>query len=560
LVKYKALAATYVELESTSSILRKVEILSKLISETPKELLRKIAYLATGEVFPPWDPRKMNLAESLSVMAISRVTGSDKQEITSVLKNKGDLGSAAADLLENRKQSTLARQELTVAGVYDAFEKISALTGVGSMERKIALLSELISNAEPDEAKYIVRTILGQLRIGVGEGILRDAIARAFRVPSGAVEKAYSILNDYGEVAELASRGEARLKDVHLHPGRPLKVMLYPKSESVEEAVTKTGLPVQAEYKYDGFRTQIHKVGDKVTVFTRRLDDITSQFPDIVEAVLASVKAREVILDSESVGIDPATGSSVPFQKISQRIKRKYDIARLVKEVPVETHLFDVLYLDGQNLIDKPLRERLSLLKGIFEPSSRLKIVDHIEASDPEEAKEFYREALAKNVEGIMLKSLSSPYKPGHRVGYGYKLKPETETLDLVVVGAEWGEGKRASWLSSYLLAVRDPKTDEFLTVGKMATGMTEADLKIMTEMFKSLVLSEKGIKVELKPKVVLEVGFQEIQKSSKYASGFALRFPRMVRLRDDKGPDEADTVERVKFLFESRFKRPGSR
>ncbi len=559
-MRYSVLAGTYAELESSSSILRKVDILSKLFSSTPPKLIRKVAYLATGDVFPPWDPRKLNLAENLSIMAISRVTGSPKVEILKKLREEGDLGSAAAGLLRSRRQSTLASRELTVEGVYGSFEKIASSEGVGSVERKVSLLAELISNAEPEEAKYLIRTVLGQLRIGVGEGIVRDAIAKTFGVSASLVEKAHAVLNDYGEVAELASKGEEALKGVKLRPGRPLKVMLYPKAESVEDAISRTGLPVQAEYKYDGFRTQIHKLGDKVLIFTRRLDDVTAQFPDIVEAVLEAVKAREVVLDGESVGIDPGTGRFVPFQKIGQRIKRKYDIARMVKEIPVETHLFDILYLDGENLIDKPLRERFDILRGVFKESSRLKLVDFIQAGSREEVEAFYKRALAKNLEGLMLKSLDSPYKPGQRVGYGYKLKPETETLDLVVVGAEWGEGKRANWLSSYLLAARDPETGRFLPVGKMATGMTETDLENMTEMFKPLVESERGKEVRLKPKVVLEVGYQEIQKSPKYASGFALRFPRMVRIRDDKGPAEADTVERVRFLFESQFRHRESR
>lgn len=553
-MKYKVLAGTYALLEATPSTLKKTDILSELLAGTPKELLCKVTYLATGGVFPPWDPRKLNVAENISIMVISRVTGSDRKEVVEVQKREGDLGSAAAKLLEMRKQSTLVSRELTVEGVYDAFEKIASSEGLGSLDKKVSILSELISNADPEEAQYIVRTVLGQLRVGVGEGTSRDAIAKTFGVPKEKVERAFHILNDHGEVAELASKGEKALDKVVLRTERPLRAMLYPKADSVGDALAKTGLPVQAEFKYDGFRTQIHKVGDSVKIFTRRLDDVSEQFPDIVEAVLKGVTAKEVIIDSESVGVDPATGRFVPFQKISQRIKRKYDIAKLAREVPVETHLFDLLYLEGKNLIEEPLEKRFRLLRRIFRPSARLKLVDFVQAVDEAAVDAFYKKALAKNAEGLMLKNLGSPYKPGQRVGYGYKLKPETETLDLVVVGAEWGEGKRTRWLSSYLLAARGAD-DGFLPVGKMATGMTEADLQKMTKMFLPLVETERGKKLRLKPRIVLEVGYQEIQKSNKYSSGFALRFPRMIRLRDDRGPEDADTVERVKFLFESQFK-----
>ncbi|MBR9690040.1 MAG: ATP-dependent DNA ligase, partial [Candidatus Altiarchaeota archaeon] len=511
-----------------------------------------------GRVFPPWSSEDLNMADKMAISSIARVAGSNKDEVITSLKKEGDLGSSTEYLLSLKRQSTLFKETLTLDKVYSAFEKIASSEGIGSVEKKLSILSELISNASPEEAKYIVRTVLGQLRIGVGEGIVRDAISTAFNVPSKLIEASHAVLNDFGEVAELASKGERHLIGVKLRPGRPLQVMLYPKTESVSDAIEKLGDKIQAEYKYDGFRTQIHKTGDEVKVFTRRLEDVTTQFPDIAQEIRLHVSADEAVFDSESVGV-AKDGSFVPFQTISQRIKRKYGIHQMVKNIPIETHLFDILYLNGKNLIDLPLKERLELLKKSFTPSKGLRLVDFIQGNQTE-VEAFYEKALGDGVEGLMLKSLDSPYKPGQRVGKGYKLKPKADSLELVVTGAEWGEGKRANWLSSYILAARYSKTGELKGVGRMATGMTESQMESLTNEMKKLVVSEKGKIVELKPTIVMEVAYQELQKSSKYSSGFALRFPRLVRVREDRGPEDIDTVERIQHLFEIQFKKPGSR
>ena len=552
-MKYEVLAKTYAELEGTSSTLSKIELVSNFIKKVPKPLIKRVTYLLRGEVFPPWLQKELNMAEKMAMTAISRTSGASREEVLKLLKKKGDLGSSAAALLVLRKQSVLFKEELTVTKVYNSLKKISETTGEGSVDKKISLLAELLSNAEPEGVKYIIRTVLGQLRIGVGDGVIRESLSKAFQVSSELVEKANAVLNDFGEVAELSLRGEDSLKKVKLNIGRPLKAMLYPKTENMEEGIEKTGLPVQIEYKYDGFRTQIHKKGKDVKIFTRRLDDVSHQFPDIIKSVREGVNAKEVVIDSETVGINPKTGKWVPFQKISRRIRRKYEIEKMVKEIPVITYLFDVLYLDGLNLIDLTQSERFEILKKTFTPSNELKLVDFIRTENKKEAEKFYTKSLAVNAEGVMLKNVNSPYKPGQRVGYGYKLKPETETLDLVIVGAEWGEGKRARWLSSFIVAAKHG--DNFVEVGRVATGTTEADLEILTESLKPLFLKEKGTFVEIKPAIIIEVGFQEIQKSSKYNSGFALRFPRMIRIREDKPIEELNTLAKIRFLFESQFK-----
>ncbi len=552
-MKYEVLAKMYAELEGTSSTLSKIDLIANFLRKVPKPLLKRITYLLKGEIFPPWLQKELNMAEKMAMTAISRTSGANRDEVLNLLKKKGDLGSSAAALLVLRKQSVLFKEELTVNKVYNSLKKISQATGEGSVDKKISLLAELLSNAEPEGVKYIIRTVLGQLRIGVGEGVIREALAKAFQVSPELVEKANAVLNDFGEVAELALKGEKALEKVKLNIGRPLKAMLYPKTENMEEGLEKTGLPVQIEYKYDGFRTQIHKKGKEVKIFTRRLDDVTHQFPDVVKAVRKGVNVKNVVIDSETVGINPKTGKWVPFQKISRRIRRKYEVEKMAKEIPVITYLFDLLYLDNLTLIDLTQGERFEMLRKTFTPSNELKLVDFLKTKNKKEAEAFYTKALAIKTEGVMLKNISSPYKPGQRVGYGYKLKPETETLDLVIVGAEWGEGKRAKWLSSFIVAAK--QGDNFVEIGKVATGTTEADLEILTESLKPLFLKEKGTFVTIKPKIIIEVGFQEIQKSSKYNSGFALRFPRMIRIRNDKSIDELNTLARIRFLFESQFK-----
>jgi intein/homing endonuclease len=302
---------------------------------------------------------------------------------------------------------------------------------------------------------------------------------------------------------------------------------------------------------------QIHKKGEKIWLFTRRLEEVTQQFPDVVELCRKGLNAEECVVEGEVLGIDAKTGYPLPFQVLSQRIHRKYDIEKMVEEIPVQVNLFDVVYVNGEMLLDKTLLERRKVLEKIVrEIPGKFQLAKQIITDDIKKLEEFYHEALNAKQEGIFLKVLDSKYIFGRHVGGWYKIKPIMETLDLVIVGAEWGTGARAKWLSSYVLACRDPDTGKFLPCGMMGTGLTEEQFESMTEVLKELIISQKGREVKIKPKIVVEVGYQEIQKSPNYESGFALRFPRLIRIRDDKSPDEADTIERVKNLFESQARK----
>jgi DNA ligase-1 len=564
---YSVLADVYEKLESVSSKLAKTEILADLFKKTEPKELEKVVLLSQGRVFPIYSEFELGIATQMMMKAISKATGLSVDDIEELFKKTGDLGLAAEKAISSKKQITLLRKKLTVDHVFENLQKLAMTTGEGSQERKLNLISELIVSASPKEARYIVRTILQELRIGVAEGIVRDAIINAFLVRpemnkdeiesvAKVVDYAWNILCDFGEIAKIAKEnGIEGLKKVKIKIGRPINVMLGEKAESIEEIVKEFG-KVAAEYKYDGMRAVIERKGDDVWVFTRRLENVTKQFPDIVELVKMGIKSDEFIIEGEALGINPKTNLPLPFQVLSQRIHRKYDIEKMRNEIPVQLNLFDAILVDGKILIDKTFLERRKFLEKIVKPiPGKLQLAKQIISDDVKELEKFYHEALNAKQEGIILKVLNATYTFGRHVGTFYKIKPTMENLDLVIIGATWGEGARANWLTSYVLGCRDPDTGKFLPVGMMSTGLTEEEYEQMTEILKSLIISEKGKDVKLKPKIVIEVGYQEIQKSPNYESGFALRFPRFIRMRPDKGPEEADTIDRVKKLFESQGK-----
>ncbi len=561
-MKFKELVDYFERLEKTSSRLELTSIVKELIEKAGDEDLSHVLLFVQGNVFPPWDEREVGVAEKMMLKCISLATGYSEKEIERKVAELGDTGLAAEFFFKKKAQMTLWRQELEVIQIYKTLEKIASLEGERSQDRKIKYVVELLNSCDAREVKYLVRLILGEMRLGVGEGIVRDAIAKAYGVDSQLVERVYAILNDFGEVVKIArNEGNEGLKAVKPILGRPIRPMLALALHSINE-IFDDFRPAQIEYKYDGMRSQFHvweENGErKVLLFTRRLENVTRQFPDIVEAVKEAVDSgvSNCIIEGETIAIDDR-GEPLPFQVLSRRIKRKYDIEEMVKKIPAQLHLFDIMYLDGKSWLDVPLKERRKKLEEIVKPiPGKVELARKLVTEDVQEAERFYKEALDAGHEGIMIKNPKAEYNPGARVvGYMYKLKPISETLDLVIVGAEWGEGRRAKWLGSFLLACRDPDTGEFLTVGKMATGLTDQQLQELTDMLKSDILEQEGKLVKLKPRLVVEVGYQEIQKSPKYESGFALRFPRLIRVREDKLPDEADSLDRVARIYESQKK-----
>ncbi len=586
---YSLLVKAYEELESTSKRMEKTGILIMFFREHLSDLeeFDKLVLLLQGRVFAPWDERKVGMASQLVLKSISMATGVSIPRLESSWKESGDLGEVVAHLASKGRQSTLFSRHLTVRKVFDNLRNASGLSGKGTVSKKVQLVTELLTSATPAEAKYVVRTVLEDLRVGIGEGIIRDAIAWAalfgdrmsfeggrllfdseeakasagseLAQASELVQEAYDRTNDMVEVARIAlKKGKQGLREVSIRVGKPVKVMLYPKASSVEDAFNTVGRPAAIEFKYDGFRIQVHKEGEKIRLFTRRLEEVTEQFPDVVSAVKSNISAKTCILDGEAVGFDPKSGKYLPFQSISQRIRRKYDIASMAKRFPVEYVVFDLIHIDGKDITRIQFKDRRKKILKILNPVHQAIVpAKQLITGDDEEAGRFYQEALDAQEEGVMFKSLSSAYKPGARVGYGIKLKPVMESLDLVIIGAEWGEGKRANWLTSFTLACRN-EDGSFLEIGKVGTGLKEKDeeglsFNQVTELLRPYIHKEKGREVAINPAVVLEINYEEIQKSPTYASGYALRFPRVVRLRDDKGPDDASSIKQVEELYEGQ-------
>ncbi|MCD6522517.1 MAG: ATP-dependent DNA ligase [Candidatus Diapherotrites archaeon] len=876
------------KLENTTKRLEMTDIVTDMLKNAGQDL-KYVILFAQGRAFPPWDRREVGVAEKMMIKCISLATGISEKKVEMEITKTGDTGIAAQNLFKHKVQMTLQALPLSLKEVYHVIDKISHLEGAKSQDRKVKYVVELLNNASPDEVKYLVRLLLGEMRLGVGEGIIRDAISNAFDVDVNLVERAYSLINDYGEVAEIArEKGNEGLSKIQIKLGRPLKPMLAQAVHSIKEAF-ESFKPAAFEYKYDGMRCitgltplyikgegiksirnikpgdyvlthkgrykkitakmkrkidkherifrlqtfyghefkiteghkilalkgdklswvpvekldkscyvafplpklkskpipkqmtlktidgykktfrlnnnffrfigywvgdgfsneynkthriglmfnkrdvklkefykkivckefgitniseythnggisiywtdraflswlsrnfrekrlpewffgvtkeqfqsflkgwidadghvdkdgrttvvtkeaqlassaqlialkfgmvfgvkrfrvngstyfkliitknnratklrgnyllvkllkleevqhpdprtvvynlevegdesycstllslhncQVHIQNDKITLFTRRLENVTKQFPDVVEAVKEAVKCENAIIEGEAVAVDEHE-HPLPFQNLSRRIKRKYGIDEMVKKIPCVLYLFDCMYLNNESYIDAPFKNRRATLKKILkETPGKIYLSKALITSDEKEAEAFYKEALEKGHEGVMIKNLDAEYKPGSRVGYMYKLKPISETLDLVIVGAYWGEGRRANWLGSFVLACRDPDTNEFLEIGKMATGLTDEQLQYLTDILKNDMLEQKGKFVKLRPALVVEVGYQEIQKSPTYSSGYALRFPRLIRIREDRSPDECDTIDRVDSLYERTRKR----
>ncbi|HME87263.1 MAG TPA: ATP-dependent DNA ligase, partial [Candidatus Nanoarchaeia archaeon] len=575
---YADLVVVYEQLEKTTKRLEKTHIISEFLKKVHGDSLPAVILLLQGNAFPSSEERKIGVAAKLVLKAISASTGTPVDKIETHWAKSGDLGETTEQLISKKSQVTLFSTHITVKKVLENLQKLSTMEGEGTVDRKVKLISELMTSASPMEAKFIVRTLLEELRVGVADGTLRDAIVWAyfgkdidftydakendFTVKDreeykryvDAVQGGYDLVNDYSRVAVIVKEhGLAGLGKLKLNPGTPLKVMLYQKAKNIHDAFENLGTPLQLEYKYDGFRLQIHKKDGKLILYTRRLENVTKQFPDVVAFVEKYIKADDFIIDGEAVGFDVKTKKYLPFQKISQRIKRKYDIEEVASKFPVEVDIFDVMEFNGENCLSKSFEERTALLRTILPVDHvlEMKLAERIVTSSEEEAEAFYQKSLKAGNEGIMAKNLAGIYKPGSRVGYGMKIKPIMETLDLVIVGAEKGEGKRAGWLSSFVVACVDPDTGEYLEIGKVATGFKEkteegTSFEEMTGLLTPLIIEEKGKIVSLKPEIVIEVAYEELQKSTEYSSGYAMRFPRLVRLRDDRRPDEASSLSDV--------------
>lgn len=644
---YSSIAELYNELEATTLKLKKTRILSRFLEKAPAGEIGNVILLCMGRVFPEWSEKEIGIASLLMVRSLAKAYGVPEKKIEDAWKKTGDLGLVAEEFASKKMQKALFSKKLSSEKVISNLRKAAEISGPKSQEGKMGLIGELLASASGKEAKYITRTVIGDLRVGIAEGIIRDAIAGAYfsdirwsallssneggekayekimkssegkrfiiedsvyawmekenpgllkefeaknkaeiksakEISSiasfwkkkigadfvfvedaelgnalksrtiGAVEEAHALTNDYALAARTAlESGNEGLTKLSLTLFRPIKVMLAQKVENVEEAFETVGRPAAIEYKFDGFRMQIHKEGDHTEIYTRRLENVTLQFPEIASAAKKALRAKSCIVEGEAIGIDRHTGKWLPFQELSRRIKRKYDIREHAGETPVMLNLFDTIYIDGKSLIKKSFLERRNALKEITrEIPGTVVLAKQIITDSPKKAKEFYEESLSLGNEGAMFKNLAAEYKPGSRVGYMIKLKPVMETLDLTIVGADWGEGKRVGWLSSFVLACRD-EAGNFVSIGRLGTGIKEkaeegTSFIELTNLLKPHIIREEGTHADIAPSIVLEVAYEEIQKSPSYESGYALRFPRLVRLRPDKSVNDVDGIDRV--------------
>ena len=563
---YSKICEIYEALESTSKGLEKTDILASFLGNIKDK--PELIYLLQGQLFADYDNRELGISHQLVIRAIGRAAGISDVEVVDEFKKLGDLGKVTESILKKKKtQTALFSEKLSVEKVMDNLRKLPTIEGNGTVDLKVGFIVDLLHSATPKEARYIVRTVLGDLKIGVGSGILRDAIAMYSFKPKNLedkktcvkeVQKAYDRATDFAEVFRRAC--DDSLEKIKLEPGKPMKVMLFPKAKDVEDAFKIVGRPAAFEYKYDGFRVMINKESNgKIKIFTRRLEEVTTQFPEIVEYVENHVKGNSLILDAEAVGFAPVgkaqegyamTKKYTDFQAISQRIRRKYGIAEMRKSLPIELVVFDIVYYDGNSLIATPFAERRHLIERIVrEEKFKIVLAKQIITDDGKVVEKFYEKALNDNQEGLMGKNLKAPYKPGARIGYAVKLKPEDKDFDLVITGAEWGTGKRAGWLTSFDVACRDG--DELLELGKVSTGLKELpeqglSFVEMTNILEKLLIETKGRRIKVRPKVVIAVQYQNIQKSPTYSSGYALRFPRIIRLREDRGAEDVATIKEV--------------
>ncbi len=541
------------EISQNSSLLRKVDIISELLSNSHEKDITNIIYILQGKFAPEYEKIKLGISNKLILKSLSKVSGIDMGIIEKMWADVGDIGQLSYDIIKSKKQNNLFNDKLMTSELIEQLNKMSKLEGKGSTEEKIKILIKLYSKSEANSVKYITRMCIQDMRIGAGFGVIRDSISKSFNIEKKIIQSSYDIYPDIANIAHLIKRNGINFsKNIKMSPGKPIKVMLFQKAKDVESSFEKLGQELSAEYKYDGFRLQIHRNNDEIKLFTRNLEEVSKQFPDIISIVKSNIKSKNFIIDCEAIGINRKNGSWMPFQKVSRRIKRKYDIDKIIDEIPISLRVFDIIY-ENNNLINTKFYERRKILENIVKhKKDYIELSELIITNSSDELNKFYKKSLKDGAEGIMLKNLSGIYKPGSRVGFGLKMKPTMENLDLVITGAEWGTGKRANWLSSFELSCKNK--DNFLTIGKMGTGIKEKDEEgvsfgHLTKLLTKFIISESGKTVKLKPGIIVEVAYEELQKSENYNSGYALRFPRFVRLREDLSLDDVDDLTKIKSL-----------
>ncbi len=590
-LEYSVLADFYEKIEATTKRIAMTEYLVALFKRAPIEVIDKVIYLTQGKLRPDYEGVELGVAEKLAMRAIAQAAGVSLKEVEAEYKKVGDIGLAAQQILSKKRTVSITEffgietkhEALTVGRVYDTLMKIAEASGPGAQDTKISLLVSLLRDASPKEAKYLLRTVTGRLRLGIADMTIIDALAIAFtgsKAHRTVIERAYNMHPDLGYIAKtLASGGLEAVKSIGITIGIPVLPMLAERLSDPREILEKLGGMCMAEYKYDGERVQAHKGGDKVLLFSRRLENITHHYPDVVEMVRNNILAEEAIVEGEIVAVNPDTGEMLPFQELMHR-RRKYEIEKAMEKYPVVLFLFDVIYVNGESLIDRPYPERRKKLEEIVMQDERVRLAHAKLVRTPEELELFFEQAIADGCEGVMCKSVrgDSIYQMGARGWLWIKFKRDyryemTDTVDLVVVGAFYGKGKRAGTYGALLMAAYCPEEDVFKTVCKVGSGFTDEDLAKLPELLEPYKIPHKHPRVVSKmeadvwfvPAIVLEIVGAEITLSPMHTcalgkirpgAGLAIRFPRFTgRYRFDKSPEQATTEKELIEMYKSQRK-----
>ena len=583
-MNYAVIADAYERIEATTKRLEMTALLVELLKNTPKDVIAKVVYLTQGKICPDFVGLEIGVAEKLAIKALARSSGNRERDIEENLKKSGDIGETAQSFIAKKKQVTFFQKPLTAQRVYETLDKMAKTTGSGAVDTKMALLAGLLSDASPNEAKFLMRTVTGNLRLGIADMTVLDALAIAYGGGKEArepVERAYNISSDLGRVANIiADQGLDGIKKFQVMVFEPIRPMLAERLSSPEEILDKLGGKCIAEYKYDGERVQAHKKRNEVKLYSRRLEDISSQYPDAAELIKENVKAKNAILEGECVAVDLETGELRPFQELMHR-RRKYEIEQAMEQYPVSLFMFEALYVDGKDLTLDAYPARRKALETTLKASSRVTAAKHIVTDKLKELEAFFEEAIADGCEGLICKAIGkdSVYQAGARgwlwIKYKRDYKSEmTDTVDLVVVGAFHGRGKRAGTYGALLLAAYNKKKDTFETVTKCGTGFTDKDLANFPELLENHLVPRKHSRVQsmleadvwFEPKIVLEILGAEITLSPihmcaldsiRKGSGLAIRFPRFTgNYRVDKAAEDATTSVEIVGMYRGQLKQ----
>ena len=580
-MKFAEIAEFFERMEITSKRLELTEILVELLKSTPIDVISKVTYLIQGKLRPNFEGVELGIAERLAMKAISKSAGVSMKKIEDGYKVGGDLGVTAANILKQKTQTTFSAESITLERVYDTLFKIAKLEGKGSQDMKIKYISSLLNDATTNESKFILKILLGTLRLGIAENTLMDALAIAFTGEKSnrvLIENAYNVSSDLGYVSEVvAKQGINGIKKFEITIFNPIRPMLADRVKSEEDAIKKFQDEFAAEYKLDGERAQIHKKGDEIIIFSRSLEKITQYYPDIVEKIPNLLICDECILEAEVVAINEDTGNFLPFQELMHR-RRKYKLEKAVSDYPITVNFFDILFLNGKKIIDLPYLERRSNLLKIVKDDKFVKVIPMSIIKNEGDVLEILENSINSGCEGLMLKMLQSPYRAGMRGSNWLKLKREYQnelgdSLDLIVIGAFFGKGRRTGRYGTLLLASYNSENDTFPSICKVGTGFTDESLDQLYQILSPNVTIKKNSKIEsdmnadvwFEPSLVIEIVASEITLSPIHKTGFnilrkesglALRFPKFTgKIRSEKNVEDASTDEEVIALYKSQKK-----